>query len=212
MALRQVARQLLIGCAIGFVAIVVWLIAEKKEVPAPPAEASLPLVEAPTAGPVRPLSANRANDNLGSSEKESEIDGPEVAAVVALDEHAPSTPYEIIMADRSEQSAATIMFFRNKILSSEDEPQWTRPIERELFAFITQLPESDSTIVESITCRSAGCEVQSSHDPETQANNRWLLGLEKEFPSLQPSLDTGEVLGGRLYQLTFFTRVEQEGE
>lgn len=210
MTLRQVVGRLLIGCAIGFVAIVVWLISEKG-VPTPPAEASRPLVEAANAGPVGPLPASGANDNPGSSGKEPEFGDSEVAAAVAP-ERATSTPYEIIMADRSEQSAAMLMFFRNKILSSEDEPQWTRPMERELFAYITQLPESDSTIVESITCRSAGCEVQSSHDAHTQAAKRWLLGLEKQFSSLQPSLDAGEVSGGRLFQLTFLTRVEQEGK
>lgn len=205
------ARRLLAGSAVGFVVVVIWVLTEGV-VSIIPAEAPAPHIDATRDYPVSPPPIGGPNDNRAQSEKESEASKSEIAVVSQLEERPRSTPCEIMMSRAGSQSASLVLYHRHKILSSEDDPEWARPMERELFAYVMQVSASDSTIVESITCRSAGCEMQLSHGPESQAATRVLLGLRERFPSLPFALDKPGLVGDRILQLTYLTRLNQETE
>jgi hypothetical protein len=218
MNLGGIAGRLLAGCVTGFVVIVIWVLTER--VSKPPAAAPAPLadatkVDATKEYPLRPPPTGSLAGNPAQSEITSEDTVSEVAAAIQLtqlEERAHSTPYEIMMSRMGKQNAAMVLHQRHKILSSEDDPQWARPMEKELFAYVLQMADSDSTIVESITCRSAGCELQLSHGPESKAPTRVILGLRERFPSLRFALDKPGLVGGRHLQLTYVTRVKQEAQ
>ena len=212
------------GCVVGFVIIVIWVLTERVA-SKPAAVAPRPLLDATQKLQALPSPARSPGGKLAQSEMKSQVapsEAPavkvpaaEVPAAAKIEERARSTPYEILMSNMDKQDsqiASMVLYQRNKILSSQDDPEWARPMEKALFAYVMQVTASDSTTVDSITCRSAGCELQLSHALGSQSARRVFLGLRERFPSLKLALDMPSTAGGRILQLTYLTRVKKEGE
>jgi hypothetical protein len=102
---------------------------------------------------------------------QSTLDAAQVQPAPVSGTSAPSpinggpSPYERAVRHLQSQSDAAPTLARlarahANIANAEDDPEWTRPTERQLFDFIYAQPEMNGLEIVSVVCRKTGCELQ----------------------------------------------------
>jgi hypothetical protein len=138
---------------------------------------------------------------------ESWLAGRNLSASDYYEDLVEPTPYEGLverLAPTSERAASYVIHFHGKIVSSKDDPAWTRKMERQLLEYVLSDPASETTEVSAITCRSAGCEIQLLHEAASSFPEYMLARIPHAFPSLRAAFGNDGYVNGKHAQVLYF--------
>lgn len=152
-------------------------------------------------------SANGSNPDADYAAPPIEPMGAGSSAARLLEERAQAKPYDalvkmMMMDENTEAFARNLTFYHAELMSSDDDPNWTRSMERELYKYVVRT--SNAAEVVSLVCRKSGCEMQLSYDdPNTRDNMAIYLGLPRAFPSMETVLEQSTTSEGRRIQYAY---------
>jgi hypothetical protein len=180
-------------------------------------------VEGP-ANPERPDGA-RVKEGLvpgGVPTERPPTDVVATAESTAADSRAPAprspatSPYEIALEQfREEQPGGSfrksLTQAHERIMNAQDDPAWTRAMERQLADFIYGQPEAAGLEISSIVCRSIGCEIQilGAIDDAKPVSPRSVPGWQAivarlRVAHLSPHLEVGHTFVIRAFDRTAY--------